>query len=358
MKKVLSLAVVLAMVLCFTGCSLFSDSSVVKFGDTYTHSDPDGLKYDERIVLQGDGFETALEEFASAAAYPDNTITDADGNVTGIYDYDPESGLAYGWTDTTTGEQHTFDAGKEVDLGKPDESLFVDIPGEVSIGCVVYGNGGTAVGAYVYAFLTDAGAKQLVIDNVANYSGLAMSEVSDTVLVGSVDEAAISAELDAMEMSDKSAQSYAQLLQGYYNVREYTGESAYEPYAGHEDPSDFEWDERAVLTSDGKMAVLEEYENDMASATQYIYAKDGEVVADYFYYEFSSKEAADKMAADTNVFVEAPERVSDTVLLAVIAGQDMKDNLASLKGYSVINDYSLDEYVRMAVEGYYMTRYE
>ncbi len=360
MKKFASIALVFAMILCLTACSLFSDDSVVKFGDTYTHNDPDGLKYDTRLVLQGDGFEASLEEFLSSAAYPDTMIMDADGNITGMYDYDPATGLAKGWNDFATGEYIAYAEGEEVDLGMPDESLIVDIPGEVSIGCVVYGNEGKAVSAYIYAFLTDASAKQAVIDGIANYSYLTMSEVSDTVLCGVVDEAAIADEFAAMEAGEgeQDAQSYAYILQTYYGVREYTGENAYEPYAGHADPSDIEWDERAVLTSNGKMAVQEKYENDIVSVSEFIYAKDGEVVADYLYYEFSSKEAADKMAADRNIFTEEPERAEDNILVAEISGQEMVDNLASLKGYSVINDYSLDEYVRMAVEGYYMSRYE
>lgn len=360
MKKAVSIALVFAMVLCFAGCGLFSDDSVVKFGETYTHNDPDGLKYDTRLVLMGDGFETSLEEFASSAAYPNTMTTDDEGNITGMYDYDPATGYAVGWTDFATGEYTAYAEGEEVDLGMPDESLMVDIPGEVSIGCVVYGNEGKAVSAYVYAFLTDAAAKQLVIDNMLNYSYLTMEEVSDTVLCGVIDEAAIADEFAAMEgyEGDTDAQAYSYILQTYYGVREYTGENAYEPYAGHTDPADIEWDERAVLTSNGKMAVQEKYENDIVSATEFIYAKDGEVVADYFYYEFSSKEAADKMASDPNVFLEEPDRPEDNVILYAITGQEMQDNLAALKGYSVINDYSLAEYVRQAEEGYYMSRYE
>lgn len=360
MKKTVSIALAFIMLLCITGCSLFSDDSVVKFGDTYTHTDPDGLKYDTRIVLQGDGFEATLEEFLSSAAYPETMIKDADGNYTGMYDYDPATGLALGWTDFATGEYTAYEAGSEPDLGMPDESLLVDIPGEVSIGCVVYGSGDKAVCAYVYAFLTDASAKQLVIDGVEEYSYLTMSEVGDTVLCGTLDEAAIAEEFALMEDydGDTDAQAYAYILQSYYNVREYTGENAYEPYAGHEDPADIEWDERAVLTSNGKMAVLEKYENDIISATEFIYAKDNVVVADYLYYEMSSKEAADEMAADANMFRRTPERPEDTVVMSKVEGQNMEDNLANLKGYDVINDYSLEEYVRMAEEGYYMSRYE
>ena len=69
MKKVLATVLVFAMILSLAGCGLFSNDAVVKLGD-YTHNEPKDVKYDQRIVLKGSGFEKTVESMASAAAYP------------------------------------------------------------------------------------------------------------------------------------------------------------------------------------------------------------------------------------------------------------------------------------------------
>ena len=70
-KKVISAVLTMALLLSMAGCSLFSDDSIVKLGEDYTHKDPKGLKYDQRIVLQKTDFQNTLEDADNAAAYPD-----------------------------------------------------------------------------------------------------------------------------------------------------------------------------------------------------------------------------------------------------------------------------------------------
>lgn len=257
---ILSAAVVFAC----TGCSLFSDSSVVKFGDTYTHKDPKDLTYDERIVLSGDGFESTIESMANQAAYPDTMIYDDDGTPIGMYDYDEETGLAYDWNNIEDGTYTAFDEGEEVDLGKPDASKMITITGTVKAGFVVYGNKGSAVEADMYLFLSDASDKQVVEDAMTSAFGLTMSEESDTVLKMVQDEAYINDQFKMEEeagyaVTTKDAATYADLLKQIYGVRAYGGENPYKPYAGHQDPEDVEFDERVVLTGAASQAVPENY---------------------------------------------------------------------------------------------------
>ena len=108
------------MVLCVTGCSLFSKGDSVKLGD-YEHKDPSGVSYDTRTVLKNEDFGADLAEYASSDAYPDTMLYDESGNPIGMYDYDAATGLAKGWTSLTDGTYTAFEAGKEVDLGKLDE---------------------------------------------------------------------------------------------------------------------------------------------------------------------------------------------------------------------------------------------
>lgn len=163
MKKLISALLIFALMLSFAGCSLFSDNSIVKFEDIYTHKDPDKLTYDERIVLMGDGFEELLEDYANSMAYPDTLMYDEEGNVIGLYDYDAQTGLANGWTSTEDGTYTAFAEGEEVDLGMPDESLMVSVPGEVSLGFVVYGNKSETVCACMYTVRLKSCCRQMNI---------------------------------------------------------------------------------------------------------------------------------------------------------------------------------------------------
>lgn len=362
MKKILTtMALVLGLVFVCTGCSLFSDDSVVKFDDTHSHKDPKDLKYDERVVLSGEDFGSDLEDMVNQMAYPDTMMYDADGNMTGMYDYDAETGLAKGWTNIEDGTYTAYAEGEEVDLGKPDESQMITIPGTVTAGFVVYGNKGSAVAAYMYFYLSDASAKDVVKKAMEDTYGLTLTEESDTVLTCVQDEAYIADQFAQQEeaygeaVETKDASAYADILKMTYGVKVYAGKNAYKPYADHTDPTDIEFDKRVVLTGPATAAVLEENADDVTAMTEYIYGKDGNVVADYTYIECASKESADKLMDTKDKWNNNAVRVSDTVIQTVVSGKDMDDLVTAYIGYNVMKDKSLDEYVRMAEETYFTT---
>lgn len=358
MKKTLSIVLVLAMILSLAGCGLFSNDAVVKLGD-YTHEDPKNLKYDQRIVLKGADFGSTLAATLSSAAYPDNMVYDEEGNMIGIYDYDETTGLAKGWTNISDGSYTAFEAGKEVDLGMPDTSKLVTIPGTADLYFIVYGNESKAVSAYIYVILSDAAAKDTVISGVNTVYGFELTAVSDTVLAATLDQTAIendfaSAAEMGVEVETKDAAGYASVLKQFYGVSEYNGDVAYKPYANHQDPTDVEFDKKVVLTGSGSAAVDEKYEKNVASQTDYIYGKDGEVVADYMYLECTSKDAAEELLNSDNFYTGA-KLVDDKTILVAIVGKDMEDTLTAYIGYNVLKDRSLDEYIRNNKGTYFTT---
>lgn len=196
MKKFLAAVLIMMMMLTMTGCSsLFSDTSIVKFEDMYTHKDPQGVSYTERLALINKNFGPTLEEMVDTMAYPDTMKYDEDGNVVGLYIYDPESGMASGWMDLTTGEV----VEEEVELGKPDETLMLHLAGTVTLGSVIYGKDDQTVYAYLYAFLSDAADQQHVKESMENVYGLTMEAEGDKVLVSKRDAAAVDEVFQMME---------------------------------------------------------------------------------------------------------------------------------------------------------------
>ena len=351
-----------AMAFVITGCSLFSDESVVKFDDTHTHSDPKDLTYDTRIVLKGETFGSRLVDMANESAYPDTMMYDDDGNMIGMYDYDAETGLAKGWANITDSTYTAFDAGKEIDLGKPDESQMISLSGDVTAGFVVYGSKDEAVSAYIYLFLSDKDDKDTVKTAMENVYGMTMTDDGDTSLKFVQDKAYIDDQFKTEEeygttFDKKDAATYADILKQTYGVTEYGGENPYKPYADHNDPEGLNFDKRVVLTGSGTAAVEDAYVDDIASMTEYVYGKDGDVVADYSYFEGTSREATDtlmeKCFSGTNA-----TRVSDTVILIAEEGQEMQDYVTSYISYNVLKDRSLDDYVRMCQETYFTSIYE
>ena len=356
MKRILSALLAMVLILSLAGCGLFSDSSAVKLGDSYTHKDPKGVKYDTRLVLKKDGFGKELEQSVNIGAYPDSMIYDNDGNVIGIYDYDAETGLAVGWTNLSSGSYTAFAPGEEVDLGKPDESMMIEIPGDVTLYFVVYGNKDCATTAYMYLMLSDSAAKDVIKTSMETYYGITLTEESETVLTAVQDSEYIAAQFADMEsygmtFDTKDADAYAEILSQTYGVRADSGVNPYKPYAGHTDPENLDFDQRVVLTGSGAAAVDEKHDGYVTSMTDFIYGKDGKVVAQYTYYECASKENADELM-DASLFFN-PVRISDTVIQGSVTGQDMTDLINAYKGYNVIKDDSVDEYVRMIEETYF-----
>lgn len=363
MKKIISITLTVVMFLvAFTGCSLFSDDSVVKF-DEYTHNDPKDLTYDERISLRGTGFEKTIESVANEAAYPDTMKYDKKGNPIGMYDYDENTGLAKGWTSITTGKYKAFAKGKEVNLGKPDKSKMITIPGKVTLAFVVYGNKSKTVSTYMYVFLSDKKAKDEVKKNMESMYGIKLSEESDTVLKFVEDEKFITKDFDnakeqGMSVGKKDAKSYVNILKQTYGVKDFGKVNPYKPYSKHKDPTDFKYDEKVVLTGSGDAAVSEEFTGYVTNMTDYIYGKDGDVVAQYTYYECKDKASADKLMDTKGAMSDLAERVSDTVIKDVRTGKTMQDVINQYMGYNVLKDKKVDTYVKMLEETYFTSVYE
>lgn len=361
MKKFVSLLLVLSMVLSLCACSLFSDDAVVQFGELYTHNDPEGVKYDTRKVMINDSFVAVLDESVNGAAYPSTVKMDEEGNMVGIYDYDPTTGMASGYTDFDTGEF----VEEEVELGMPDESLMVHFAGDVTLGSVIYENEGKAVCHYLYAFLTDAADKDAVKDALWGLFGWSMDVESDTVLVCKEDEAAIGErfqlwqELYGQTQSDRSAEGYAANLKLDLGLRNY-GVNPYAPTSAVEDPADLEYDTKEVYTSNGAYSFTDEaLEKDMKVRTDVFYGLEGKIVAHYIYYEFNSKEGADKLMdnADGNIYSVA-QRLSDTVVLDSLTGQGLADIINAYVGYGILSDDGLDSYIENMEESYFLMRYD
>lgn len=362
MKKILAIMLVMMMALSMTGCSsLFSDKSVVKFEEVYTHEDPKGLKYDERLVLINKDFGPVLEEVINSMAYPDMIKYDEQGNMVGMYDYDPETGLSAGWIDLSSGEY----IAEETDLGMPDESLMVSFAGNVTLGGVVYGNQGKAVSAYLYAFLSSGEDQDAVKEAMESCYGLAMAAQSDKVLVCVQDEAGVESYFDELEMmygetqSDRSASAYADNLKLDLGLRTY-GVNPFKPTSEVKDPENVQFDAKQVLTSNGAYSFSDaSFEKDMKVRTDVVYGYEGKAVTHDIYYEYNTKAAADKLMDNPNGnFFGTPERISDTVIKDSLDEQALRDLVASYIGYNVMKADTYDEYVANVEESYYLMRYE
>lgn len=358
MKKLVTFLLAAVLMLSLTGCDLFSKTDTVKLGD-YTHNDPSGLSYDTRMVLKNESFGAMLSERASEAAYPDNMILDASGAPIGMYQYDPATGLATGWTDMATGKFTAYPAGQEVDLGKPDESKLVTFKGDAALYFVVYGSKDKAVEADMYLMLSDKDDQQAVTDAMQSVYGVALTAESDAVLKTVIDADAIAAEFAADaeltgETGAQDAKAYADLLYLNYGVREDTGANPYKPYDGHKDPTDIDFDQKVVMTGSGKAAFEAKDADKIASQTDYLYAKDGMMVAQYTYYEFTSKDAADALSAQ----IMNGERVSDTVILVATVGQELDASIQSLVGFNMVKDASIEEYTRFIEENFSSAVYQ
>lgn len=357
MKKIISLALVLVMVLSLTSCGLFSDSSVVKFDEIYTHKDPDGIDYNKRIALKNEKFGDTFVEAVNQLAYPDTIVYDKDGNMIGMYDYDETTGIAKGWTSFETNEYTEYKKGKEIDLGKPDESKMIKLSGSLAFLAVVYGKDATALEADCYAVLGDKADKDIVLSGMESAYGIKFTEESETVLKYTIKEDAIKEELKSYtenpDKVDYSADAYATILKEMYVLREHNGVT-YKAYKGITAPEGVDFDESIKLANSGEYAVTEEFASDIKQVTDVVYSKDGKVVAHDSYFEFKTKEAADKvMELGDQGFVFNPERVDDTVIKGSIAGDEIKGIVESYIGYGVLADDTYDSYVKMVEDTYF-----
>lgn len=355
-KKMLAATLIGAMVLTGSGCSLFASDSIVKFTDEYQHEDPSDMKGKERVALKCEGFDVVLEEMVNAAAYPDNIILDEEGNIIGLYDYDATTGLAKGWTNLEDGTYTEYEPGQEVDLGLPDESKMIDIPSDVTLGLVVYGEGeadSAPAITYVYAFLTDSAAADLVKENMQMLYGVSLSETDDTTLLGYMDSAYMDSQFENWGMTDnKTVSTYASIMKQTFGATAAGMENAFEPYAGHEDPEDLDFDERVVLTAAGEAAMIEEYIDYVPNMTVYLYGKEGKIVGQYMYFECKSPEAAEELIAD-NYFMGDMELIEDNVIKNTLVGSELEELVTTYIGYSVLKDDTLEDFTRMTEETYF-----
>lgn len=363
-KKLISMVLVLTMILSFTGCDLFNDASVIKFDENYTHEDPKDLEYDERIALKGEGFEDFIEDMVNQMAYPDTMMYDEEGQMIGMYDYDPTTGIASGWTSLADGTYTEFKKGNEIDLGKPDESMMIDIKGEVTVYMVVYGNKEEAVANYVYVHMTDASAKEDIKSNFETIFEMTFSEENDNVLKGVQDTDYIAKQFTALGYDEggeekKDATSYVSILKQNWGLKEYGKVNPYKPYAEHKDPEDLEFDEMKVLTGSADNTVADVKDIDkVKQMTVYLYGKEGKAVGQYIYIECNSKEDADKLLENEKDLFATYERVSDTVLKGVTAGKELSDMITSYIGYNVLKDDSFEGFVTNVEETYLISVYE
>ena len=361
MKKLISLALALVLVLSMTACDLFANNAIVKLGDSYTHNDPKDLSYDTRTVLRRENFGETLETYLSADAYPDTMVYDEEGNIIGMYDYDPDTGLALGWNNFSDGSYTAFSEGEEVDLGKPDPEAMVQIPGTVDLYVVLYSKDDSPVAQYTYLCLTDEGAKAPLEEAMPSLYGMELTEAEAKVLVCGWDKDAVAAEMDGAEaqgaLASRDTAGYTDYVKQVFGAREYGAVNPYKPYADHKDPEGLDFDQKVILTGSGEAAVPEEYVSDISSMTDYIYGKDGQVVAQYTYYECPSKEAADQLMEPGVLFNNA-QRLTDTVILCAQEGQGVEELLSAYIGYNVLKDKSVDAYVQMLQETYFTSVYE
>ena len=351
MKKIVSVLLAAVLVFSLAGCSLFSKADVVKLGD-YSHTDPSGLSFDTRTVLKNDSFGDTLSDYASSDAYPDTIMYDESGNPVGMYDYDASTGLAKGWINVTTGEYTAYAEGEEVDLGLPDESKMVSIPGTVTLYFVVYSKEGTAVEATHTSCSATQAQRTPALIPWPRPTAMPYTAESDTVLKYVAESEQIASECESMGLSGDTG--YITYLQQSYGVRADAGENPYKPYAEHKDPTDIEYDQKVVLTGSGQAAVDASESDCISSLSTFLYGKDGDMVAAYTYYECPSKEAADKLAESTSDEV----RVSDTVLMVSYTGDTLSASIDSYISMSLLKDHSVAEYTRLIEETFLSTVYE
>lgn len=266
-----------------------------------------------------------------------------------------------GWKDLQDGSYTAFPEGEEVDLGKPDPDAMVSIPGTVDLYVVLYGKDDAPVAQYTYLCLTDETAKDTLAEYMPSFYGMELTEAEAKVLVCGWDKDAVAAEMDEAEAQDALASrdtaGYTDYVKQVFGAREYGAVNPYQPDAGHQDPEGLDFDQKVVLTGSGEAAVPEECVSDISSMTDYIYGKNGQVVAQYTYYECPSKEAADKLM-EPGVLFDNAQRLTDTVILCAQEGQTMEDLLSAYIGYNVLKDKSVDAYVQMLEETNFTSVYE
>lgn len=220
MKKIITILLIVTLVLSLAACG---EDAPLGYGDHFTHETPEEMADHTKTLLERADFDQHIENILNVQAYPDLLMYNEDGSqVTGMYVYDPETGLATGWTDLITGEQHTYEAGKEVNLGKPDPDKMVQLD-TIKLGFTVYEKDGKVTGAELYFFLSDAKDAQQLMDFMRNYYSEPLVQDSETVYKIIKDEAAVMADFATEEKAgnaffSKNAAEYISVLKLNYGV--------------------------------------------------------------------------------------------------------------------------------------------
>ena len=165
MKKIIAILLMVTLALSLAACN----NGPTAYGDHFNHQTPEEMTSHKKIMLERNDFGEYMESILNIHASPDILMYNQDGSeVIGMYIYDPETGLATGWTDLTTGLQTMYEPGQEVNLGKPDPEKMVDFD-TVELGIVVYEKDEKVTGAEFWFFLSNeedaAKLKSFMMDN-------------------------------------------------------------------------------------------------------------------------------------------------------------------------------------------------
>lgn len=212
MKRFIAIALLLALTLTLAACG-----GETGYHEHFTHETPEEMVGNDKILLERADFDEYIEGILNVQAYPDLLIFDDAGyEVVGMYIYDPETGLATGWTDLTTGEKNMYKAGDEVDLGKPDPKKMVDFKGTVKVGAVVYHKDGLVTGAELDFFLSDAEDASLLKRYLETYRGETLEEVNSNLYRIVKDQKAV--DDDFAEESAAGANFFNMTAENYVSI--------------------------------------------------------------------------------------------------------------------------------------------
>ena len=217
MKKIIAIVLLLALVL--VGCG-----EGTGYGDHFDHQTPTEMAEYDKILLERADYAEYIESILNIQAYPDLLILNETGTeVLGMYIYDPETGLATGWTDLTTGEQKLYDAGQEKDLGKPDPSKMIHFQGTVKVGAVVYHDSGVVYGSELLFFLAEEEDAPLLKSYLEAYQGLELVEENPNLYKVVKDAAGVEADFAREEAAgssyfNRNAENYISILKLNYGV--------------------------------------------------------------------------------------------------------------------------------------------
>lgn len=217
MKKIIAIVLLLTLVL--AGCG--KDTG---YDDHFTHTIPEEMEGYEQVLLEREDYAEHIESILNVLAYPDLLTFDETGyNVTGMYTYDPETGMATGWTDLTTGDKVVYGEGQQKDLGKPDPSKMVEFKGTVKLGFAVYKKDDMPVGLEMYFFLTDAADAALLQDYMLDYRSEVLTQESELVYKVIKDEKGVEEDFQAEIASganfyNKNMEEYLSILKLNYGV--------------------------------------------------------------------------------------------------------------------------------------------